>query len=71
MRLADGELHGVGRGGDNGLYGFIQVLDALQEGAFIKEAVVDGDIEAAIGLGVEKTIQAIVHAPGKFRSREF
>src|SRR5690606_28302170 len=56
--LPDGELDGVGRGGDQRLDGFGQVFDAGEKGRFVEEAVVDGDVEAAAGLRVEETVEA-------------
>jgi hypothetical protein len=34
------------------------VLNAGEEAAFVEEAVIDGDIEAAAGLGIEEAVEA-------------
>ena len=59
MRLAEGELDGVRSGGGNRFHYFVHVLDAFQEAALIEKAVVHGDIEAAIGFGVEEASETI------------
>ena len=60
-RLADGQLDGVGTRGDEGVDRRRQVLDALQERLLAEEAVVDRDVEAAAGRGVEQAAQAVAH----------
>ena len=59
MSLPDGELDGVGRCGDDGLDGLFQVFDALEEAAFIEEAVVNSNVEATIGARIEQPIQPV------------
>ncbi|MEY5025335.1 MAG: hypothetical protein RLZZ244_863, partial [Verrucomicrobiota bacterium] len=54
--LADGELDGVGGGVDEGLDDVGHRLDALEEAGLVEETVVDGDIEAASGAGVEEAV---------------
>src|SRR5687768_9276920 len=65
VRLADGELNGVGRGLHEGFDRFFEILDALQEAAFVEKSVVHGDIKAAVGLGIEQTIEAILFHEGR------
>ena len=65
MRLADGELNGIGRGLNESADGFLEILDALEEAAFVEKSVVDRDIEAAVGLGIEQTIEAILFHEGR------
>lgn len=58
MSLANRQLNRVRRGGGDNFHGLVEVFNSLQEAAFIEETVVDGDVEAAIGLGVEQAIEA-------------
>ena len=58
MRLADSELDRVRCGRDDGADRTLQILDAGQEAAFIEETVVNGHVKAAVGFGVEETVQA-------------
>jgi len=58
-RLADGELDGVGPGIDEGFNDLRHVFDSLEETGLVEEAVIDGDIEAAVGPGVEETVEAV------------
>ena len=58
-RLADGELDGVRPGIDEGFHHLRHVLDSLEETGLVEESVIDGDIEAAVGLGVEETVEAV------------
>jgi hypothetical protein len=44
---------------DERLYRFAEVFDALQERGFIEEAVVDRDVEAALGGGIEESVETI------------
>jgi hypothetical protein len=60
MCLADGELDGVRCGGDEDVDALLEILDALQEIALVKEAMIHGDIEATVRFGVEQAVQAIV-----------
>ena len=46
VRLPDGELDGIGRGGHDRPHRLLHVLDALEEAALVEETVVDGDVEA-------------------------
>ncbi|MND03458.1 hypothetical protein D3C83_232800 [compost metagenome] len=55
--LADGELDGVGTGVDEGLDDLAHVFDALEESGLVEETVIDGDVEAAGGFGVEETVE--------------
>ena len=59
VRLADGELDGVGSGGDHCLQGFFEVFDAVQKAAFVEKAVVDSDVKAVARSGVEHAVEAI------------
>ena len=59
MRLADRELDGVRRRMHQRLHRFAEILDALQKGGLVEEAVVDGDVEAAPGGGIEETVETI------------
>jgi hypothetical protein len=56
--LADGELDGVGAGLDQGLDGGGHRLDTGEEAWLVEEAVVYGDVEAAVGGGMEEAIEA-------------
>ena len=61
--LAGRELDGVGRGVDQRRDRGLHVLDAGEEVGLAGEAVVDGDVEAAAGGGVEESVQAVgLHA---------
>jgi hypothetical protein len=42
-------------------------LDALQESGLVEEAVVDGDVEASAGLGIEEALEAKVFHGGGYR----
>ena len=68
MRLADGELDGVRRGGDEDVDALLEIFDALEEIALVEEAVVHGDIEAAVGFGVKQAVQTV--AFHKFRLKD-
>ena len=57
--IADGKLDGVGRGGHEGLHALLEVFDSLQKITFVEEAMIHGDIEAAVGFGVKKSIQTV------------
>ena len=57
-RLPDGELDGVRRGGGDRGDGGGEILDPGEKRRLIEEAVIEGDIEAAAGLGIEETIEA-------------
>jgi hypothetical protein len=65
MRLADGELNGVGCGLHKDFDRLFEIFDALQEAAFVEKSVVDRDIKAAIGLGIEQTIEAVLFHEGR------
>jgi hypothetical protein len=57
-RHAERELDRIRRGIDERLHHRAHVLDALQEARLVEEAVIDGHIEAAVGLGVEEAFEA-------------
>ena len=59
VRLPDGELDRVRRGGHQRVDAFFQVFNPLQEPALIEEPVVHGHVEAAVGAGVEEPVQTI------------
>ena len=56
--LPHGELDGVRgcvhEGGDS----LGQVFDTGEEGGFVEKAVIDRDVEAAAGLGIEEAVEA-------------
>jgi hypothetical protein len=57
-RLTDGELDRVGTGfGDDG-DGALDVLDAAEKRVLVEESMVDRDVEATAGAGMEETIEA-------------
>ena len=66
--LTDRELDGVGAGVDERGDDLAHVFDALQEAGLVEEAVVDGDIEAALGRGVEEAVEAILLHEGERRA---
>ena len=68
--LPGGELDGIRRGIDEGLDHLAHVFDAGQEAGLVEEAVIDGDIEAAAGVGVEEAVEAIGFHDGKGGRRE-
>src|SRR5258705_339498 len=55
-RLADSQLDGVRSARDDGTDRGCDVFDPRQEGGFVKEAVVDGDIKA-IAVGAKEPVQ--------------
>ena len=57
--LAGGQLDRVRRGFDNDLHGRRHVLDAGEKAGLIEKSVVDGDIEAAAGFGIEEAVEAV------------
>jgi len=57
----DGVRAGVDERGDD----LAHVFDALQEAGLVEEAVVDGDVEAALGRGVEEAVEAILLYEGR------
>jgi hypothetical protein len=59
FRLADRELDRIGRGGNESFDARPEILDSGEKATLIEESVVDGDIEAAVGLGVEESVEAI------------
>ena len=59
VRLADGKLDGVRRGGDEDVDALLEVFDALEEIALVEEAVVHRDIETAVGFGVKQAVQTV------------
>jgi uncharacterized protein (TIGR00645 family) len=59
VRLSDRELDGIGRRMHERLHCFAEILDALQKSGFIEKAVVDGNVEAAPGGGIEESIETI------------
>jgi uncharacterized protein (TIGR00645 family) len=72
MRLTDRELNRIGGRMHECLYCFTEVFDALQECGFVEEAVVDRDVEAALGGGIEESVETIFfHAePRRVGERE-
>ena len=56
-RLADGQLDRVGAGRHEGGDRLGQVLDAGEKRGLVEEAVVDGDIEAPLGLRIEQAVE--------------
>ena len=56
-RHAERELDRVRSGLDERLHHRAHVFDTLQESGLVEEAVIDSDIEAAVGLGVEETFE--------------
>ena len=57
--LAHGELDRVGGGFDQRGHGLVEAFDAGEEAVFVEKAVIDGDVETAVGLGVEETIETV------------
>jgi hypothetical protein len=49
MSLTDRKLNRVGLRSNQSLDAFLEVLDALQESPLVKEAVIDGHVEATFG----------------------
>ncbi len=58
--LASGELNGIWRCIHNSFHRLRHVLDACEKARLIKKAMIDGDIKAAAGFGVEETVEAVV-----------
>lgn len=58
--LTDGELDGIGSGGDDGADGLVEVFDSGEEAALVEEAVVDGDIKAALGTRIEQAVETVL-----------
>jgi hypothetical protein len=56
--LADGELDRIGAGVDEGVDDLGHRFDAFEEAGLVEESVIDGDVEAAAGLGVEEAVEA-------------
>ena len=57
-RHAERELDRVRGCLDECLQHGAHVLDAMQEASLVEEAMIDGDVEAAVGLGVEEAFEA-------------
>ena len=60
LGLSNGQLDRVGFGVNESLDDLGHAFDALEESRLIEEAVINRDIETAVGLGVEKAIEAIL-----------
>ncbi len=58
FRLADGKLDRIRCRFDEGTHTILEIFDALQKAALVEKAVVDGHVEAAVGLGIEETVEA-------------
>ena len=58
-RLAGRELNRIWSCFHNGFHRLRHVLDSCQKARLIKKAVIDGDIKAAAGFGVEETVEAV------------
>jgi len=58
--LSNGQLDRVGCGVDEGLDDLRHAFDALEKSRLIKEAVINRDIETAVGLGIEKAVETIL-----------
>ena len=58
-RLASRELNSIRSGFDDSFHRLRHVLDSCQKARLIKKAVIDGDIKAAAGFGVEETVEAV------------
>ena len=63
--LTDRQLEGVGAGVDERGDDLAHVFDALQEAGLVEEAMVDGDVEAALGRGVEEAVETILLHEGE------
>jgi len=48
-----------GRGGNQRAHDLIEILDAEVKFLFAEEAVIDGDIEAALRLRIEEAVQPV------------
>jgi hypothetical protein len=58
-RLTGGELNRIRRGFHNSLHRLCHVLNACEKARLIKKAVIDGDIKAAAGFGIEETVETV------------
>ena len=58
-------MRSIGRGFDKRANAFFKIFDSLEKTAFVKKTVVNSDIEAAIRLGVEEAIEAILFHGGR------
>ena len=58
--MSDGQLDRVRCGVDEGLDDLGHAFDALEESRLIEEAVINRDIETAVGLGVKKAVETIL-----------
>ena len=58
MRLTDSQLDGIGIRVGDGLDGTTHVFESVEEWRLVEDAVVHGDVEAALGIGVEEAIKA-------------
>ncbi len=56
--LANPELDGIRCGSGQRFNGARQIFDAGEKASFVEHAVIDGDIEAAAGLGIKETIES-------------
>jgi hypothetical protein len=58
--LTGGELHRIRSGFHNGFHRLRHILNACEKAWLIKKAVIDSDIKAAAGFGIEETVEAVV-----------
>ena len=56
--MPDGQLNRIRRSFDQSGDGFLDAFDAGQEAVFVEKAVIDGDIETAVGDRVEKAFES-------------
>jgi hypothetical protein len=57
--LTGRELNRIRRGFHNGFHSLRHVFDACQKAGLIEKAVIDGDIKAAAGFGIEETVETV------------
>jgi hypothetical protein len=57
--LAGGKLNRIRSSFHNGFHSLRHVLNSCEKARLVKKAVIDGDIKAAAGFGVEETVEAI------------
>lgn len=63
--LPQRELNRIRRCIHEGLHHRAHVFDALKETGLVEKAVIHGDVETAVGLGVEEAIEAVLfHGAG-------
>jgi len=60
VSLADSQLNRIRRGLNERFDRSAEILDALEETAFIKKTVIHRDIKATVGSGIEKAVQPVL-----------